>query len=82
MNNLVIVNIHWAIKAAANIIFTFLPAHVTCKIHFHSDNGAKFFETFMDKDHLEKKFGGNVPNLEQDFFPPRYNTLKLDAGLL
>ena len=68
-----IVNVHWLLASASQILFTFLPSHIAEKISIQGGNGAKDLLKFIDPDHLEKKFGGNLPNKTSDFFPPRFN---------
>ena len=72
-NKIFAVNVHWLISAASQVIFTFLPAHISEKIFIVKTNGSKDLLKFIDADHLEQKYGGTLPNKETDFFPPRYN---------
>ena len=62
MHNIVAVNVSWVIKQAANVIYTFLDARITNKIKIFSDNGNKYLDSLIGKDHLEQRFGGNLPN--------------------
>jgi len=68
-----IVNVHWIVSAAAQILFTFLPSHIAEKVSMQSGNGSKDLLKYVDPNNLEIKYGGNLPNKETDFFPPRYN---------
>ena len=73
MHKLTAINVHWALKIAANIIFTFLPPSVGGKISLLSNDGGDVFSTYNNMDNFEEKYGGNHPNLESDFWPPRLN---------
>ena len=70
---MIIVNTHWLIKQASSVVYTFLDARITNKIKILSDNGKSTFDKLIGKDRLEQKYGGNLPNLTSDYFPPRYN---------
>ena len=72
-NKLIAVNVHWLIAAASQVIFTFMPKPGSEKIMIFTGNGAEELLKFIEPSHLEQKYGGNLPNKESDFFPPRYN---------
>lgn len=67
------VNVHWLLNAAAQVVFTFLPPLLGEKVSILTSNGSKELLQIIDADHLEKKYGGTLPNKEDEFFPPRYN---------
>jgi len=73
LHNVVITDIHWLLKAGTKIINTFVDPRTMGKMNFISDNGASYLKTIIPEDHLEQKFGGSLPNLEGNYFPPRYN---------
>ena len=73
MSRTVIVNVHWAVKFAYNLVIATIPAHVSAKTVIFSDNGASFMRETIGADRLEEKYGGNLPNKNEEYWPPRYN---------
>ncbi len=47
-----VVNVHWILASAAQIIFTFLPAHVGEKLTIKSGNGAENLLKIIDANSL------------------------------
>lgn len=73
LNQLTITNCHWMLKTAAQIITTFVDERIMGKIAFFSNNGEKHLTSFISRDRLEQKYGGNRPDITADFFPPHFN---------
>lgn len=53
MNKLTVTNCHWLLKAAAQIISTFVDERVMGKVAFFADNGKKHLTSFINPDKLE-----------------------------
>ena len=68
------VNVTWFLAKIGNGALSWLlPDHILQKIIVTNDNGSTELVKRIGADRLEKRFGGDLPDKKQDFFPPRYN---------
>lgn len=70
---LAVLNIDWRIKYACNFVFSLLDSRISDEFLIFSDNGPEYFRNLTSKDRLQQKYGGDLPNKTDDFFPPHYN---------
>ena len=70
---IIAVNVHWMIVKAVNFIKKIVSESVAAKIHIVSDNGHDQLSTMLEDASLEQKYGGKHPDLQDNFWPPRYN---------
>ena len=73
MNHFVVVNSHWAFSTGVRMVLKALPFLVDSSVQVFSNNGADFLTSIIDEGRLEKRFGGDLPNKEGEFWPPRFN---------
>ena len=78
--NTVVVGINWVIRAAVKFIYNFLDPFQVEKVIIFGNDFADFFEERIGVENLEEKFGGTLPNVEANFFPPHYNHDELRGG--
>ena len=51
----------------------FVDEFTNKKLLIYGDNYQNDIKELIDPDSLEERYGGNLPNIERDFFPPAYN---------
>jgi len=51
----------------------FVDEFTNKKLLIYGDNYKNDIKELIDPDSLEERYGGNLPNIERDFFPPAYN---------
>lgn len=67
---LYIVNSQWAIKIVWSIAKNVVDPLTIMKFSLQGDKFKDELNKLIDPDCLEKKFGGNLPDKEDNFFPP------------
>lgn len=72
-HNIISVNTHWLIAKACKFIKKVVDPRVGGKIHILSNDYFELLDDLIGRDNFEKRFGGNLPDKKNDFFPPRYN---------
>lgn len=73
LHNLVVVNVDWKVNMLTKFIWKFINARIAAKIHVVEDNGKDILLKLAGKGNLEKKYGGTLPNVKKNFWPPRFN---------
>ena len=43
------------------------------KLLIYGDGYIEDMKELIDENNLEQRYGGNLPNLEREFFPPAFN---------
>ena len=51
----------------------FVDEFTNKKLLIFGDEYQDEIKELIDPDNLEQRYGGNLPNIERDFFPPAYN---------
>lgn len=51
----------------------FVDEFTNKKLLIFGDNYQEEIKELIDADNLEERYGGNLPNIERDFFPPAFN---------
>uniref|UniRef100_A0A7S3MNX5 CRAL-TRIO domain-containing protein n=1 Tax=Favella ehrenbergii TaxID=182087 RepID=A0A7S3MNX5_9SPIT len=72
-NHMIAVNTHWLLAKAVNFVQPMLSPRVAGKTFLFTNDYHDHLDALIGKARLEQKFGGELPNVESNFFPPRYN---------
>ena len=65
-----IYNPNWFFKVTWKMIEVFLPKKTLERVRFVEKKKEREYASDLDLDDLQAKYGGNVPNLEENFWPP------------
>ena len=65
-----VVNVGWFIRKSWDLVSMFLNPIAVSKFNFLGSEYKEVLPREIGADNLEKKYGGNQPNLEKNFFPP------------
>ena len=68
------IGVGWIIRTAVKFIFNFLDSFQQKKFIIFGDNDFfEYFDEHIGLENMEEKYGGKLPNVEENFFPPHFN---------
>ena len=71
------VGVSWIIRAAVKFLYNFFDEFQKQKFIIFGDDFVEYFEETIGLENLEEKFGGKLPNVEDKYWPPHFNTDEL-----
>jgi len=67
-----VLNTPFSLNMIWSMVKTFMEETTVNKIHFHKTNTCEEMWTHINKDQVEKRFGGNAPDTKDKFWPPMF----------
>jgi len=68
-----IINAGWLLRNAWYVLSACLDATSRDKVQFLGNDYKEHLATLIEKEHLEARFGGDLPDKSEHFFPPDLN---------
>ena len=67
------IGVSWIIRAAVKFVYNFFDEFQKKKFTIFGDDFVEHFDESIGLENLEEKFGGKLPNVEDNFWPPHFN---------
>ena len=66
-------DVTWVVRQLWKLAHRFVDEFTNKKLLIYGSDYAEDIKELIHPDNLEQRYGGNLPNIERDFFPPAYN---------
>ena len=66
-------DVTWVVRQLWKLAHRFVDEFTNKKLLIFGDNYLEDMKELIDLDNLEQRYGGNLPNIAENFFPPAFN---------
>ena len=66
-------DVTWVVRQLWKLAHRFVDDFTNKKLLIYGDEYQEDIKELIDADNLEQRYGGNLPNLTSNFFPPAFN---------